>query len=105
MELSGFRLEKEEIARQIHYAVREIYPERQFDADLIYEMLVEEKAVTQTIVFLAERFAEVNGLDKIEFSVSLYCELDVEFEKNLHDKFLFTMKREEGNIVFQTTDK
>lgn len=105
MEVSRFRLEKEEIARQIHYVVKEIYPERQFDADLIYEMLVEEKAVTQTIVFFAERFAEVNGLDRIEFSVSLYRELGVEFEKNLHDKFFFTMSREEGNIVFQTTDK
>ncbi len=105
MEVSGFRLEKEEIARQIHYVIREIYPERQFDADLIYEMLVEGKAATQKIIFLAERFAEVNGLDKIEFSDSLYRELGVEFEKNLHDKFFFTMSREEGNIVFQTTGK
>lgn len=105
MEVGGFRLEKEEIARQIHYVLREIYPERQFDAGRIYDMLSEEASPIQKIVFPAEKFAEVNGMDGAEFTASLFRELGVEFEKNLHDKFFFTMRREQGKIIFQTMEQ
>ncbi|MEP0827055.1 MAG: hypothetical protein HRF51_00900 [bacterium] len=105
MEVGGFRLEKEEIARQIHYVLREIYPERQFDANRIYDMVVEEASPNRKLVFPADKFAEVSGMDGTEFTASLFRELGVEFEKNLHDKFFFTMRREQGKLIFQTMEQ
>ena len=102
MSFSGFRLDREEIARQIHLVIREIYPDQEVDGNLIHKMIQEAGTEGDKMIFPAGEFGEVTGMAGTDFARQVYLELGVEYEKNLHDKFYFTIRREEGNIIFET---
>ena len=95
-----FKLTREDLARQIHQGVREVYPDLAFEGNIVHKMLIVEEPVGSGFIFPAGDFAEACGLVRREFVGKLRMELGIEFEKNLHDKFLFDMKIEGESISF-----
>jgi hypothetical protein len=99
--MTEFRLTRDELARQLHQTLTDLYPERNFDASIIHQMIVDMKSDGSYYIFPAAHFAEFSGMESSGFVDSLQEELGIEYEKNLHDKFLFDMTREEGNLIFK----
>ncbi len=97
--MKEFKLIKEELTRQLHQTIQELYPESQYDPNLINKLLLESEPGRQ-FIFPANEFAESGNLDAVNFINSLFLELGIEFEKNLHDKFLFEMTRDDNTIFF-----
>jgi ribosome assembly protein YihI (activator of Der GTPase) len=94
-----FKLTKEELTRQLHQTIQELCPEIENDPNLIDKLLTELEQGRQ-FVFPAEAFADEGGINPDDFIDRLYLELGIEFEKNLHDKFLFEMTRDNNSIIF-----
>ncbi len=92
-----YRLTKEELARQIHQALRERYQGMDSIA-VLREFLIEDEA---GITFNVKEFAIKNDLEGGEILSSLYIELGIEFEKNLHDKFYFMMTKDDESLYFK----
>jgi len=90
---------KEELTRQLHQTIQELYPEGNYDPNLIDKILFESEP-GKLFTFPAKEFAESGNLHADDFINKLYLELGIEFEKNLHDKFLFKMTRDENTIYF-----
>ncbi len=90
---------KEEITRQLHQTIQDLYPESSYNPNLIHKLLFESKP-GEAFMFPAKDFAEFSYLDSTDFVDKLHTELGVEFEKNLHDKFLFEMTRDDNTIFF-----
>jgi len=86
------------LARQIHYILREMYPEHQITPESIFDLI--EEIDENTLIFAADRIADRNDLPRDEFAQKIYRELGVEYEKNWHDKSLFRMSLNGENIVF-----
>lgn len=99
--MTEFKLTKDELVREILHIVCEQYPEKSLTADLIHKMIF-ESTPGEKFMFPAGDYAVFNNLDKDEFADKLHDGLGIEFEKNLHDKFLFEMSREENIIYFST---
>jgi hypothetical protein len=99
--MTEFKLTKDEIVREIMQIAREQYPDISLKADLIHKMTFESSPGKQ-FMFPAGDYAALNNLDEKEFVDKLHDGLGIEFEKNLHDKFLFEMSREENMIYFNT---
>jgi hypothetical protein len=98
--VSEYKLTKEEISRQLHQMIQDLYPESSYDPNLIHKLLFESRP-GEVFMFPAGDFAEINNLDSTDFADKLHTELDIEFEKNLHDKFLFEMTRDDNTIFFK----
>lgn len=96
-----FKLEKDEVARQIHFILRELYPDLSIDPQLVHELVVETVPEGAGFRFETARFAERTGLEKKHLAAGLYRELGVEFEKNWHDKSYFEIKMVGESIDFQ----
>jgi hypothetical protein len=96
-----FKLTREDLARQIHQGIREAYPELSFEGNVIHKMIIEEEPSGSGFIFPAGDFGEFCGLKRGEFVAGLKMELGIEFEKNLHDKFLFSMVMEGDMIYFR----
>lgn len=96
-----YKMTRDELTRQIHQTLREIYPHSDFSAGQIFKMIDESSEKNNVLIFKAAEFAEINEIDKTEFMTGLYIELGVEFEKNLHDKFYFTMTKDETTLTFK----
>jgi hypothetical protein len=99
--VKGYKLHREEVARQVHYVIREIYREFDFDGDSVLKHIVCEKNDENAFVFSARRFADEYGIEIIGFIESVNRELGIEYEKNLHDRFLFSMSHDESAIYFR----
>ena len=95
-----YKLIKEEITRQLHQTIQDLYPESNYDPNLIHKMLF-ESTPGEVFMFPARDFAEFSSIDTTDFVNKLHTELSVEFEKNLHDKFLFEMTRNDDTIFFK----
>ena len=94
-----FELTREELTRQLYQTIQELYPDRLHDPNRI-DNLLSEPDQARMFVFRAKEFAESAGFAAEDFMQKLYLELGIEFEKNLHDKFLFEMTRNDNNIIF-----
>lgn len=94
-------LSRDEIARQIHFTLRQLYPEKEFDSSLIHRMIVMTDLNATRFVFPADHFASVSSLQTDTFVDDLYRELGIEFEKNWHDKSFFTMTKRDNTIIFE----
>ena len=95
-----FILEKDDLARQIHFILRELYPGVRIDSGLVHELVVETAPGGAAFRFNTAAFAEKAGLDKKQLMAGLYRELGVEFEKNWHDKSYFEIKQMGDSIEF-----
>lgn len=99
--MNKFRLNKEEIAREIHHLLRENYPGRQIDGVALTEFIMESVKDGTTLVFNAGDFCKRAGLRPEQTIKKLMYDLEVELEKNLHDKVLFSVKLTEDKIEFR----
>ena len=97
--MKEYKLTKEEVTRQLHQSIQDLYPESNYDPNLVHKLLFETKP-SESFLFPAKDFAEFSNLDPADFINRLHSELSVEFEKNLHDKFLFEMTRDDNTIFF-----
>jgi hypothetical protein len=95
-------LNRDEIARQIHLLLGEIYPEGRFDADIIVKMITYPAHGENEMAFQAAAYARMTGLDESELLERLFRELEIQTEKNLHDKYLFEMSRDKDSIFFKS---
>jgi len=66
--------------------------------------MLSESKPGEMFVFPAKEFAESVNLVNSDFVDKLYLELGIEFEKNLHDKFLFEMTKDDNNIIFTSIE-
>lgn len=98
------KLSRDEIARQIHLVLRELYPDKNLLANVIHKMIIETNPDGAGFRFPANEFAEYNDIDELNLAGRLHKELGVEFEKNLHDKFFFAMTEDAGSISFKMID-
>jgi hypothetical protein len=94
-----FKLTREDLARQIHQGIREVYPDLIFEGNIVHEMLIVEEPAGSGFIFPAGDFAAACDLGRGDFVGKLRMELGIEFEKNLHDKFLFDMKMD-GELIY-----
>ncbi|MCX6827582.1 MAG: hypothetical protein NTV06_10030 [candidate division Zixibacteria bacterium] len=100
-----FRLTRDDLARQLHLTLRELYPEKSINGNIIHKMLIESTPEKSGFAFPAADFAEINGINSQEFLEDLFRELSVESEKNLHDKFLFEISKDSHSIFFKMLKK
>jgi len=101
MENSAFKLSRDEIARQVHAALKELYPDHKLDGNIVHKMLLEMFPPGTAYMFPVKEYASIYDLDTKEFLVKLFREFSVESEKNLHDKFLFEMSLDDNSIYFK----
>jgi hypothetical protein len=104
MPKDNFKLTRDDIARQIHFSIRELYPKQILDGNIIHKMIIESGAEGTGLIFPAGSFAEVNGFEPKKFISDLFRTLNLEMEKNLHDKFLFEILVDDDSIYFKLTD-
>jgi len=100
MNAERFQLSRDELARQLHQAAREAYPDYRLEGKLIHAILIEQMPAGSGFVFPAREYALNNNISPEEFLARLYHELSIEYEKNLHDKFFFKMHRDDDCIYF-----
>ena len=100
-----FKLEKDEISRQIHYILRELYPDLKTTSDIVCNLVIETAPGGAGFKFEAASFAEKAGLDGNQLISGLYKELGVEYEKNWHDKSFFEIKVIGGTIDFHILNR
>jgi hypothetical protein len=98
---SEYVLNRDEFARQIHLLLGEIYPEGRFDADLIVKMITYPVHGENEMAFQAAAYARMSGFDESELPERLFRELEIQIEKNLHDKYLFEISRDKNSIFFK----
>lgn len=96
-----YELTKDELTRQIHQTLRDIYPEKDISADTVFDMISESTGRSKELIFRAADFAQLHEIDRAEFMTGLYVELGIEFEKNLHDKFYFIMTKDDSVLTFK----
>jgi len=96
-----FKLSREELAGEICRAINESCPDFSLSNELIFEA-INELTESEQFIFPAKEFAISNNLNGEQFLNKLFLTLGIEFEKNLHDKFLFEMSRDNDNIIFKT---
>ncbi|SYZ73251.1 hypothetical protein TRIP_C21369 [Candidatus Zixiibacteriota bacterium] len=104
MSRENFKLSRDDIARQIHYAIRELHPDHQLDGNIVHKMIIESGDKGTALIFPAGNFAEINGFEPKKFVRDLYRTLNLEMEKNLHDKFLFEILVDDNFIHFKLMD-
>jgi hypothetical protein len=100
-----FVLSRDEIAREVHRALKELYPEQKLEGNIIHKMLIEIHPAGTGFMFPIRDYAFINNLDQKEFLLRLFRELSIESEKNLHDKFLFEMSLDDHCIYFKMINK
>jgi len=98
-------LSKDEIARQIHLTLKQLYPENEFDPALIHRMVARTGPEGTGFMFPAREFASASSMETDTFIDDLYRELGIEFEKNWHDKSFFTMIKDNDSIIFKVVGK
>jgi len=96
-----FKLERDDLSRQIHLVLRELYPESDLPPKLVHDMVIETAPDGAGFNFDAGRFAGETGLEKEELTAGLYRELGVEYEKNWHDKAYFEILINDESIEFR----
>ncbi len=98
--MNKFKLDKEEIAREIHHLLREEYPDRNIDGATIADFVGELATEKSGLVFNVRGFCEKTGLDPEQTAKQIMFGLEVELEKNLHDKILFSIALNGDKIEF-----
>jgi hypothetical protein len=104
MKNHDFKLTRDDFARQLHESLRELYPDQVIQGDIIHKMIIESGTPGTDLMFPARDFADISNLDPKGLIMRLYNELKMEFEKNLHDKFLFEMTIDDNFIYFKTLE-
>ena len=97
-----FKLERDELSRQIHFVLRVLYPESSLSPKLVHDMVTEAAPDGAGFNFDAGRFAEETGLEKEGLIAGLYRELGIEHEKNWHDKVYYEILTKGESIEFRT---
>ena len=100
-----FKLEKDELSRQIHYVLKELYPETNIAPETVHDLLIATAPDGAGFKFEAATMADMAGLDRDELTSGLYHELGVEYEKNWHDKSYFDFKTVGGTIEFNVLNR
>jgi hypothetical protein len=93
-----YKLTKEELTRQIHQTLRELYSDVIITSDDIKDKIHVTK---DGITFLCSDFASEMNFNSAELIQNLYIELGIEFEKNLHDKYYFMMTKDDESLHFR----
>ncbi len=100
-----FKLIKEEIVRQVHHTIKDLCPECEIDGAAVDDFMIDKNGDDSTLVFEAARFADRFNLDSSRLIDDLYRELGIEYEKNLHDRFLFSLLRNDKAIYFEQVSR
>lgn len=99
--MSKFRLNKEEIAREIHHLLKEAYADRDIDGQVIAEFISDMSDDNGGLVFDIGGYCKKCGMEPGKTAGRLMYDLDVELEKNLHDKMLFGINLNGNKIEFR----
>jgi len=100
-----FKLEKDDLSRQIHYVLKELYPEANIAPETVHNLVIETAPDGAGFKFDAASMADMAGLDKEELTSGLYRGLGIEYEKNWHDKSYFDIKTVGGAIEFHVLNR
>jgi hypothetical protein len=98
--VNKFRLQKEEIAREIHHLLKESFPDKDIDGGSIGEFITNNENGKNGFTFNIRGYCEKSGLEPVTTIERLMYGLEVELEKNLHDKILFGIRLKGDEIEF-----
>ncbi len=98
--MNEFKLNKEEIAREIHHLLREEYPDKNIDGTTIADFIGNLSAVKSGLAFNVRGYCEKTGMNPEQTAKQILFGLEIELEKNLHDKILFSIALKGNNIEF-----
>jgi hypothetical protein len=101
---SGYKLTKSEIAGQIHRTLKDIYPSLSISGPSVAAKIVRSGRPGSDIKFLAGEFALENGINMKELIDRLYIELQIEYEKNWHDRVFFGIFKGKESLYFRIVD-
>nr|MBN2278010.1 hypothetical protein [candidate division Zixibacteria bacterium] len=95
-------LSKSELARQIHYVLKETYPGLEFDPEIIIGLITESgTGEGEELQFGAGELARIMNMDLGKVIEQVYRGLGIDFEKNWHDKVLFKMTLKNDMLIFK----
>ena len=98
--MNKFKLNKEEIAQEIHHLLREEFPDKKIDGTTIADFIGNLGAEKSGLAFDVRGYCEKTGMDPEQTARQIMFGLEVELEKNLHDKILFSVALKGDNIEF-----
>ncbi len=104
MSLKKYKLTINEIALTIHRALCDIFPDCGIDGQKVRELVIRPGNGSGNLVFRAEELAAKYGLETSELIDRLMLELNIEYEKNWHDRAFFHIIRDDKAICFQAVD-
>lgn len=100
----SYKLTKSEIASQIHRTLKDIYPSLDISGESVAAKIVKSNRAGSDIQFLAREFAFENGIDLQDLIDRLYLELQIEHEKNWHDRVFFGIFKGKESLHFRIVD-
>ena len=98
--MKNFKLNREEISREIHHLLKESFPDRNIDGRAVTEFIAEFSETGRGLVFDIGGYCAIAGLETNKAVELLMYDLEIELEKNLHDKMLFDIRLNGDKIEF-----
>ena len=92
-----YKLTINELTVQLHHILAELYPNVSYGAADIKNCIVESD---KKLILSVEKLGLLTEVSVEDMTSRLYRELGIEYEKNLHDKFYFEMRRDGNRIIF-----
>jgi len=99
-----YKLTVSEVAGQIHRVVKDLYPSLEISGEAVSSKIVKTGRDGSDLKFLAREFAEENKIDYVDMLSRLYIELQVEYEKNWHDRVFFGIFKDNESLYFRIVD-
>jgi len=102
---ANYILTSDELAQQIHRVIKDIYPTLSLSGDDVSGYITSKSDDRAGLEFNAYEFSKEYNMPPEEFIEKVYIELQVEYEKNWHDRIYFRILKDARAISFETIKK
>jgi hypothetical protein len=102
--MKKYELSIDEVALAVHRALCDIYPDRGINGKRVRELIFRSDDGSGNLVFKAHELAVDYRLETAELTDRLMLELNIEYEKNWHDRAFFHIIQDEKTICFRAVN-
>ena len=102
---TDYILTSDELAQQIHRVIKDIFPTLSLSGDDVSGYITNISADRPGLKFRAYEFSKKYNIAPEEFIEKVYIELQVEYEKNWHDRVYFKILKDAPAIYFEAIKK